>query len=134
MTELTRFADFVKNASTLERHKLASAIEAAASHMPYEDLKPLVEGLQQFMNAQAEQKGKKAARLAKVQAAQSDPAMQPLIKLVYASLSRLGIDINAAADNPNTLYDVDQKMKAQKWDSVRRFDLKSKMAAIGLID
>jgi hypothetical protein len=32
MTELSKFSDYIKNATTFERQKLADSIEAAAAH------------------------------------------------------------------------------------------------------
>ena len=92
-----------------------------------------VDGLQQYLKAEFAQTNKKAQRIARMNAAQTDPQMKPTILLAAAEFRRLGEDIDtfAASGNVAKLY---QAMTAARWNSGRRIKLKTACYQIGLID
>jgi hypothetical protein len=134
MSEAIKFADFIKNASTLERHKFADALEAAAPNMSLADLKPLVQGLTEYLNAQSAKTDKKTKRLAKMAAAKADPKKASIITLASHEMRRLGKDLDAFAAADATVSDLDKAMASEQWQPERRIKLKQMLFACGVID
>ena len=97
-TENTKFADLLKNVSTIDKAKLLDQISASASSLPAADLKVLIQALSAEVRAQESKTSKKAARLAKLSAAMeaTDNGTLNNVAVVRGELRRLGLgDINA---------------------------------------
>jgi hypothetical protein len=62
-TENTKFADLLKNVSTIDKAKLLDQISASASSLPAADLKVLIQALSAEVRALESKTSKKAARL-----------------------------------------------------------------------
>jgi hypothetical protein len=59
MTRATKFADFIKNATTLDRTRLADAIEAAAEIMTPNERKALLESLSEVVKSRCRRTARK---------------------------------------------------------------------------
>jgi hypothetical protein len=133
MTQATKFADLIRNATTHEREKLADAIQAAAEHLSPADLKPLIAGLTEIVKADAEKNSAKSKRIAKMNAAQANVLMEPTIKFAAGRLRSLGLDLNVIAASAD-VNAVDKAMSEKKWTGEQRIGLKSALAHIGAIE
>jgi hypothetical protein len=139
MTTNKTFADFIKGATTLEREKLASAVEAAAATLPAADLKVLIQALSAEVQAQEAKSGKEAMRkqrLAKAMSASAtDISAQNVLKNIREELRRIGLpnDLNAAAATGYQLGEIDKALKASGWSAERRMNLKNKLDHCGLL-
>src|SRR6476660_3892159 len=127
MTELTKFADLIKNASTAQRSKIMDDIRAAAPSLPIGDLKVLNRVLSDLVAADAAKNSKKAVRLRKLQAAMesSDKTVEARINLVRGEFRRLGFgDINACAKDAVDAMELHKRAKAEGWQPHRITNLK----------
>jgi hypothetical protein len=90
-TENTKFADLLKNVSTIDKAKLLDQISASASSLPAADLKVLIQALSAEVRAQESKTSKKAARLAKLSAAMeaTDNGTLNNVAVVRGELRRL---------------------------------------------
>jgi hypothetical protein len=116
-----------------------AAIQASAPSLPLHDLKVLNAALAVELRARESQNSKKAIRLKKLQAAMAAQAGDPLtdskVGTCRSELRRLGLgEINAHGENGVDLHDLDQRMKAEKWDAARRISLKAALSDIGLLE
>jgi hypothetical protein len=141
MSELTKFANLIKNASTLkasERTELAAAIQAAAPSLGIGDLKILNKALSDLVAADAAKNTKKAQRLQRLQAAtqSEDMAVESSINHVRGELRRLGFgaDINAHAANGIDALEIHKRAKAEGWQPQRIINLKIQAERIGLME
>jgi hypothetical protein len=136
MSELTKFANLIRNASTLkatERAELASAIQAAAPSLGIGDLKILTKVLTELVQADAAKNSAKAKRLARISAAQSDPQMVPTINYCSARLRSLGLDIDSLAASAD-VHALDKAMTEANWKPDQRIGMKSALSRIGVLD
>jgi hypothetical protein len=113
-------------------------IRAAAPNLPSETLKSLITILSAEVKAKEAKTSKKAQRLAKLQAAMAatDDMTQRQVTVVRGELRRLGFAgdaINARAAEGFDVTEIDQKMKAAGWDTMRKMQMKSRMDSLGLL-
>jgi hypothetical protein len=141
MTQLTKFADLIKNATTQERGKILDDIKAAAAsgNMPLADLKALSAALDAEVKARQAKTTLKAKRLERLAAAMADQSndaqIDSAVALVRAGLRSLGFgDINAHGEKGIDANELHQKAKAAGWDGVRITQLKAAAAAIGICE
>jgi hypothetical protein len=134
MTTKQTFADFIKGASTLERHKFADALEAAAPNMSLSELKPLVAALSEYVNAQSAKTDSKARRLAKIDASlrSDNPKDKINVKTALRGMQRLGLDLDTIAASADVKA-VEKAMTEQKWTDLERIQLKTVLANLGVI-
>jgi hypothetical protein len=135
-TENTKFADLLKNVSTIDKAKLLDQISASASSLPAADLKVLIQALSAEVRALESKTSKKAARLAKLSAAMeaTDNGTFNNVAVVRGELRRLGLgDINAKVGEGYDVHEMDAKMKAAGWDTMRKMQMKSRMDSLGLL-
>jgi hypothetical protein len=122
-TENTKFADLLKNVSTIDKAKLLDQISASASSLPAADLKVLIQALSAEVRAQLS-----AAMEA------TDNGTFNNVAVVRGELRRLGLgDINAKVGEGYDVHEMDAKMKAAGWDTMRKMQMKSRMDSLGLL-
>jgi hypothetical protein len=136
MTELSKFSDLIKNASTAQRSKIMDDIRAAAPSLPIADLKVLNKALTEVLAADAAKNSRKALRLQKLQAAMAsdDRTVETRIDFVRGELKRLGYDINASAKDGIDAMELHKKAKTEGWRPERITALKIESTNLGLME
>ena len=138
-TQLSKFSDLIKNASTSERSKILDDIRASAPSLPLADLKTLTAALSEAVRAQDSKNSKKALRLQRLQATiagqDDDPEIEASVRLVRAELQRLGFgEINAHGQAGIEALEIHKRGKAANWDPTRITRLKIEASRIGLVE
>jgi hypothetical protein len=65
-----------------------------------------------------------------MQAAASNPEMEPVVRLARGHLHRIGLDLHAAAD----INKLNEALTEAKLDTVKRIEIKQLLFQIGVID
>lgn len=136
MSQLSKFSELIRNATTHERVKILNDIKAAAPSLPLADLQALSAALSEEVRAQQAKDSAKTKRIARMAAAKADPKMAGIIVRATAELKRLDLDIDTDfGDNSvHNLKKLNDAMKAAAWDEKKRLTLKAAAYQLGLID
>jgi hypothetical protein len=101
--------------------------------MSIEKLKALRAEIDVMIAAAEKKDGADSRRLARMQAAASDPAMEPTVRFAVGRLRSLGLTLHASAE-AGFLGKLDAAMREQNVKPTDRIALKSALARIGAID
>jgi hypothetical protein len=101
--------------------------------MSIDKLKALRAEIDVMIAAAEKKNGADSRRLARMQAAAADPAMEPTVRYVVGRLKTLGMDLHASAE-PGFLGKLDAAMREQNVKPSDRFAIKSALARVGAID
>jgi hypothetical protein len=112
--------------------KLAE-LKATTDKMTLDERKALLESLTESIRVDAAAVDAPKRRLAKVQAAATDPKKTQQFKDAVIGLRRLGMEIEQIAAS-GSIADLDHAMAERKWTPLQRFALKGNLAAVGAIE
>jgi hypothetical protein len=98
--------------------------------MSLEKLKALRAEIDVMIAAAEKKDGADSRRLARMQAAAADPAMEPTIRYAVGRLKSLGMDLHACAD----LGKLNKALSEGKVSMQDRMALKAALARLGVID
>jgi hypothetical protein len=137
MTKPLNLIETIRSASGADKHKFLDAISASAASLPAADLKTLIQALSAEVRHQETKTGKRAQRLARLQAAteSTDPRYEDAQRGAASGLRRLGLGtLNAHCEAGIDVPALDAKMKAANWSSNERILLKGQLHVLGLIE
>jgi hypothetical protein len=118
-----------------DEHNLKQAIKRIAaakddSQIGLADARAMRAHLDKVIATAEKREGAEARRIAKMRAAAENPDMAEMISWAVGRLRSIGILLHAAAD----LAALNRALRASDWKDEQKFEIKSVLAKLGVID